>query len=329
VKIEQLGLLEEFNTEVGQEVEYPNLPDEQADHHIVFLSGGKGSWMTAKLVADRYGLDKLVLVFAETYTEDSDLYRFLVESTAALYGITPLRTMKAIVQGVPEVWEEDKRKQVLGAIAKLAMAEIPNFHWLADGRNIWDVFFSERFLGNTMKDPCSKFLKRKFLRSWVDANFDSDRVICHIGYDWSEIHRLEKAKRHWMPYTMRSLLCDPPYTSKFQIDLVLKGMGIEPPSLYSLGFPHNNCGGACVKAGLAQWRLLLAVLPKLFAWMESKEDLFRATIDPDATILKVSRKGKSVPYSLKELRLDVEQQIDLREISDDSEDWGGCGCFAA
>jgi len=36
--------------------------------------------------------------------------------------------------------------------------------------------------------------------------------------------------------------------------------GIALPRLYGLGFSHNNCGGFCIKAGQANFKLLLEIL---------------------------------------------------------------------
>ncbi len=54
--------------------------------HVVMFSGGIGSWMTAKRVADVHGTDDLTLLFADTKMEDEDLYRFLDESAANVGG---------------------------------------------------------------------------------------------------------------------------------------------------------------------------------------------------------------------------------------------------
>ena len=48
--------------------------------HVVMFSGGAGSWMTAKRVAEKHGTDNLILLFADTLIEDEDLYRFLDEA---------------------------------------------------------------------------------------------------------------------------------------------------------------------------------------------------------------------------------------------------------
>jgi hypothetical protein len=49
--------------------------------HIIFYSGGIGSWMTAKRVIDKEGKENAVLLFTDTLIEDEDLYRFLKETS--------------------------------------------------------------------------------------------------------------------------------------------------------------------------------------------------------------------------------------------------------
>ena len=41
--------------------------------HLVYFSGGVGSWAAAKRVAQREDVDQLTLLFADTLIEDEDL----------------------------------------------------------------------------------------------------------------------------------------------------------------------------------------------------------------------------------------------------------------
>ena len=65
-------------------------------------------------------------------------------------------------------------------------------------------------------------------------------------------------------------------------------------------------------------------LPDVFARWEAEEKQMQEFLGrDDIAILKKSINGESRPYSLRELREEVENsgQIDLF-------DWGGCGCFS-
>jgi 3'-phosphoadenosine 5'-phosphosulfate sulfotransferase (PAPS reductase)/FAD synthetase len=248
------------------------------------FSGGVGSWATAKRVAEKYGTDDLVLLFADTKMEDEDLYRFLDEAAANVGG--------------------ELRK-------------------VAEGRDVWQVFRDVKYLGNSRIDPCSNLLKRKFLRKYIDEHFDPSNSIIYLGIDWTESPRFEKAQRYWEPWATMAPLCEPPYIGKESLLSWLREEGIEPPRLYELGFPHNNCGGFCIKAGQAQFKLLLKTMPERFKYHEEKEQEIREYLGKDVTILRKTENGVRRNLTLRELRETVEREEQIDEF-----DWGGCGCFS-
>lgn len=277
--------------------------------HITWYSGGAASWATARRVQStraQPGEDHL-LVFADTKMEDEDLYRFLKESADSVNG-----------------------------------AELV---WLQEGRDPWEVFYDVRYLGNTRRDPCSANLKRNFLRDWLESNFQPDEVVCYLGYDFSEAHRLDKARSYWDPYRCEAPLLSPPHMDKDHILSALRAEGIEIPRLYKMGFPHNNCGGFCVRAGISQFVHLLEQMPERYRKHERKEQQFREWIDKDVSILRdrtlAARREaigvgpdddsrddeipSMVPLTLRELRLRME---DDPERYSNLDEWGGCGCFA-
>lgn len=57
--------------------------------HVVQFSGGIGSWAAARRVADKYGIENLVLLFADVLTEDPDTYRFNEDAATDLGVPTP------------------------------------------------------------------------------------------------------------------------------------------------------------------------------------------------------------------------------------------------
>lgn len=250
---------------------------------IVQYSGGVGSWAAAKLLVDQHGPEQVHLLFADTLTEDEDLYRFL-----------------------------DETQKNLGA--KLIRLE--------DGRDIWEVFADKRYLGNSRIDPCSRILKRDFLREYIDTHYDPDEDTVVLGIDWSEMHRLEKARPKWDPWVLRAPLCEPPYYSKDQLFEWLENEGIPPPWLYELDFAHNNCGGACVKAGQAQWKQLYRHMPDRFAYHAQKEQEMRELLDKDISILRRQRDGVRENLTLWQLKA----EIDAEKDDTDPYDIGGCGC---
>lgn len=242
-----------------------------AYRHVVMFSGGVGSWAAAKRVAEKHGTDNLILLFADTLIEDEDLYRFLDEAAA----------------------------NVGGRLVKVA-----------EGRDPWQVFFDVRFLGNSRVDPCSRILKREFLRRWLDEHCDPASTTVYLGIDWTEAHRFERARRYWVPWRVEAPLCKPPYLLKDDMLAVLRAEGIRPPRLYELGFSHNNCGGFCVKAGQAHFALLYRTMPERYLYHERREQELRDYLCKDVAILVDRRGGGARPMTLREFRerLEVNDQ---------------------
>lgn len=249
--------------------------------HVVQFSGGVGSWAAAKRVAIKYGTDDLVLLFADVKAEDEDLYRFLNEATANI--------------GAPLVV-------------------------LCDGRTPMQVMTDEKFIGNSAKDPCSKILKRRLLDKWFVENCDPGDTIRYIGIDWTESHRFDRFKKRMAPWVCEAPLISGLPMSKNDAFAWLSREGIEAPQLYKAGFSHNNCGGACIKAGQGQWARLLGYDPALYDKWETWEEGMRVTVG-DHSILRDRSKGDDKPLTLRNFRLRVEnkQPYDKHEI-------GGCGC---
>jgi 3'-phosphoadenosine 5'-phosphosulfate sulfotransferase (PAPS reductase)/FAD synthetase len=262
--------------------------------HIVMFSGGVGSWAAAKRVAAKHGTADMVLLFADTKMEDEDLYRFLQQASDNV-GV-PLTT-------------------------------------IADGRTPWEVFQDQSFLGNTRVDPCSLVLKRNLLGKWLKHHCDPKTTICYVGIDWTEAHRFDgkngkhglKQRKEQEGWTYAAPLCERPLISKSQMLQQLVCEGIAPPRLYKLGFPHNNCGGFCCKAGHAQFAHLLATMPERYAYHEQKERETMEAIGNDRTILRDRRGGVTRPMSLTTFRQRIETgDYAPREL--EAFEWGGCGC---
>lgn len=249
--------------------------------HVVMYSGGIGSYCAAKRVIEKHGSSNVELLFADTKTEDADLYRFLREASNKL--------------GV-------------------------QLTTIAEGRDVWQVFFDNRFMGNSRVDLCSKILKREPCDKYIAKHYTPDTVRMYVGIDWSEINRFTRLKERKLPWIYEAPLSEAPYLSKKQMMEQCIADGIEPPRLYALGFSHNNCGGFCVKAGRAHFNNLLKVLPERYAYHEAQEQKFRNYIGRDVAILREQRNKATYPLTLTELR--------KRQLTDDEKhEWGGCGCF--
>jgi hypothetical protein len=301
--------------------------------HIVMFSAGAGSWAAAKRVADRFGLQDLRLLFTDTLTEDADAYRFLIVGASNVFGLGPASAMTVpACSDFPDFRDRENWKRFLEQLRATAALHIPQLVWLKDGRDVWEIFFDERFLGNSRNDPCSKLLKRREADRWLKENCDPRQTICYVGIDFTEIHRFDdgrgsglRPRRAVDGWKYEAPLCSEPWLAKWDIMQLMRAEGLDPPRLYSLGFSHNNCFGFCVKAGHAHYRHLLRTLPDIYAFHEKREQEFRAYIDRDVSVLADRRGGGGKrPLTLRAFRERIE-----REAADvaDEHDYGGCGCF--
>lgn len=294
---------------------------------VATFSGGAGSWRAALRVAERHGTENLRLLFTDTLLEDTDIYRFLIEAACNVFGMAPPSALVAAASAMPEFHEDELgRTQALADLRHRCAEAMPFLAWVTEGRDPWTVFFDERFLGNSRVDPCSKFLKRNVADKWIAAHCDPSDTVVSVGIDWSEEHRFtrlrdRKAEAGW---AYVAPLCEPPYLSKVDIFNDMRSHNIRRPRLYGLGLSHNNCGGGCIKAGQGHWERVYHELPAVFAWWEMKEQALRAHLGKDVSMLTDRRgDGKKKPLTLEMFRRRIEGKQAV-----ESNDMGGCGCFA-
>lgn len=249
--------------------------------HIVSFSGGVCSFWAAYRVIKQHGPENVTLLFADTKMEDEDLYRFIQECSS-YFGV-----------------------------------EITT---ISDGRTPWQVFEDEKFLGNSRVDMCSRILKRELLDRWHNENAWRTISTRYVGIDWTESHRLDRLRFRLPDWKIEAPMCNQPYWDKCKMLSELRQIGIEPPRLYGMGFPHNNCGGFCVKAGQAHFANLLKRIPERYAQHEAREEAMRVKLG-DVSIMKDRRGGVTNTLTMKQLR----ERIQNGELFDRHE-WGGCGC---
>jgi hypothetical protein len=256
-----------------------------AENAVVLFSGGIASWAAAKRTVEQYGTDHTTLLFTDTKTEDEDLYRFLDEAAADV--------------GAPLVK-------------------------VADGRDIWQVFRDGRFLGNTRADLCSRILKREQSRKWLTENRDQASTTIVLGFDWTEVHRLDRAAKAWEPWRIAAPMVDPPYRMRSEMIADLESRGIAAPRLYAMGASHNNCGGGCVKAGIGHFAWLLKAFPERYAEWEANEQGMRDFLGKDVSILRDRSGGTTDPLTLAALRTRLAAgRVPIQML----QDVGGCACM--
>ena len=255
-------------------------------HHVVMFSSGIGSWAAAKAVVATYGTENTTLLFMDTQIEDDDNYRFLHEAAANT-----------------------------GASLQI----------IADGRNVFDIFKSVKFMGNSRIDPCSRILKRELADAWIADNFTPDTVTMHVGIDWTEEHRFITLARRKLPWIYEAPLCKEPYMlTKAQMLSWAEAEGLKPPRMYSYGFQHANCGGFCIKSGQKQFKLLYQHFPDRYLAYEQQEQSVYDHIGSQHPFLRKVINGTLTYLSMREFR---EQYLDPDNAIDEF-DYGGCGCFS-
>lgn len=237
--------------------------------HVISVGGGLASTMELpERMLTLHGRANTDLVMCKLPNEDPDVWR-LVASVEKTFGVT--------------------------------------VNMIGLGLTPWDVFFRERFLGNSRVDPCSRILKREYLATFMKSTYDPADTVLHVGVTHDEVDRMLAITKNW---TKQGWKVDAPLsedltvTRSWLMDKCRVVYGFVP-RLYQMGMSHNNCGGACIKAGHAQWARLLWYLPDVYDWWEQNEEKFRREIG-EFTILSEGRAKK--PLTLKKFRLRMQER---------------------
>lgn len=312
----------------------------KAIQHVVMWSGGITSYATALDVIAKHGTDNVTLLFADTLIEDEDLYAFNDAASTQL-GVPITRVADGRTP-----WEVFEDKRWLGntriAQCSLDLKQRQCRLWMADNADPVDTVLhlgidwseTHRIRGIVMGyahtiDGCKKIKVGDELVSLCDSLFD-DKGNRLPGPGCANLLRV-----FWV---VDFPLTRPPYRDKRDLIAEAKKAGLPTPEMYDLGFPHANCGGACIKGGVANFTRLYEVYPDRYARAEAAEEKMRALLGKDVSILRDRRGGVTKPLPLAELRRRIErrkrEQPDLFSVLDaepdeviDTQDFGGCGCF--
>ena len=190
---------------------------------------------------------------------------------------------------------------------------------IADGRTPWEVFKDKRYQGNSRTAHCSQVLKTELAREWMDNNAINATLVLGIG--WQESERLDRARKNWQ-YPVIAPLCDRPWLRASDMSEIVKSYGLKIPRLYGMGFPHNNCGGFCVRAGLKQFQLLKREFPERFEHHKSEQQKLMEEVPTVRPFLRKTIKGKLEYITLAEFEELGSPDADPQELQ-----FGGCGCF--
>ena len=314
------------------------------------FSGGEGSYRAAKIDRARHPDAAYGLVFTDTLYEDADTYRFLIEAAADVLGRrlnwtvdvdaapdyrvsdeTPIEEY----HGNPEwrAWVADLRERATDAM--------PELIWLAEGRDPWEIFRDGRFLGNSRVDPCSRIGKREIADAWRMG-------ACHragelfgvadtfaVGIGLHEKHRFDDglggglgprmAAESWLYHAP---LIEAEEASEHLTLLLapVEQLGVRGQRMYRQGYKHGNCGGFCIKAGMAHWANRFRVAPERFAYDAMMERKLGALLGkPISMLTDRSGGGGKRPLTLDAFaeRLRTQPQRKYEYQPGES----GCGCM--
>ena len=250
----------------------------KTQRHVVFYSGGAGSWAAAKRLVDMHGQDVVELLVADTQSEHDDWLPFVMESAT-----------------------------VLGLIPTI----------LTRGLNIWELAEQQKAIPNPRMAFCSRILKRELLDGWITENAHPDTHTLHFGFDWTEEHRLVAVRGRLDAWVVDAPLLWSPLVGKDEAVEQLRLAGVTLPKAYQVGLPHNNClKFGCVKGGLGYWQQMLIHFPEAYARSESEEQRLRDLWGKNVSILRDRRGGTTTPVTLRGFRERVQSQGTLFDASD-------------
>lgn len=183
---------------------------------VCWWSGGVTSAVACWLAIQLYGLDRVRIIFIDTFNEHPDTYRFK-RDCEAWYG---------------------KEIETITGIGK-------------QFKNIMHVWFHFISLNVATGAICSTQLKRLVREKWEKENTYTHQV---FGFDCSEIKRAISLKLNHANAKPIYPLMFHAYSKKDCIE-ILKYEFIAIPLMYYLGFLNNNCfGTGCVQGGVGYWQ---------------------------------------------------------------------------
>ena len=205
---------------------------------VVNYSGGAGSFVAAERAVQRWGVENVTLLCADTNSEAPD-WRLFVDASA----------------------------QHLGA--ELVV--------LADGRDVWQLAESESMIPSNRVAFCSRILKRELLDKWARVHCD-EHTIRVFGFDWTEEHRLSKVAELTSGRVEAPLCWDPVLSKQDCLDRIQQlGLPYPEAYALGLPH-NNCLRYGCVRGGISYWKRLLEVLPEAYARSEAAEQRLRERI---------------------------------------------------
>ena len=219
--------------------------------HVIQFSGGAASALVAKLVAEEYGKENVVLLHHDTKAEDPDTYRFLKQVSNRI--------------GVPVVD-------------------------VSDGRSLWEVIEDNKAIPSDRMPFCTRILKQEpgeYYFRWLERLGIEYTMYNGFGPDeWSRVQRAviraEAAGRK-----LKCPLFEQNIGGEEVKRIIREDWKICLPNAYKT-MKHNNCI-PCFKAGKASWRKVWEFYPEQFSKAVEMEKKFGHTVFKDASLEELSR----------------------------------------
>jgi len=153
-------------------------------------------------------------------------------------------------------------------------------------------------------------LKRIPLRAHAEKFGAPASSTIYVGFGPDEDDRMNRLRKAGAPWQFDFPLTWKPILARCDVFDELRRRGLSPTSMYDQGFPHANCAGMCVLAGINQWRALLRKHPDRYAFAEEHEQQMMLAMEREGrkvcTILRDRRGGRTKQMSLRELRIEHE-----------------------
>lgn len=326
-----------------------------AGRRYMMFSGGAGSYRAAKIDRARHPDAALGLVFTDVLYEDADTYRFLIEGAADVLGRRLNWSVKAedspdyrVAADVPieEYAGNPEWRAFLADLRARTIDALPELTWLVEGRDPWEIFRDERFLGNSQKDPCSKIAKRLIADDWRmehcirEGELFGPADVFGVGIGVHERHRFDDGQgggigprnraEGWLYHApiidAEDALRAGGHDHLALLYAPLEDFGLATPRLYGFGNVHGNCGGFCIKAGHAHFANRYRRQPERYAYDAMMERKLGAFLGGEYTILTDRRGGEGKkPMSLEQFAARLRAEPGREYEYEPGE--GGCGCM--
>lgn len=141
----------------------------------------------------------------------------------------------------------------------------------------WAVWEQRRYLNGPKGALCTVELKKK-----VRQRFEQDGDVQIFGFTSEERDRADLFRANNFEIESRFPLIERGIT-KGECFEILKGVGIELPAMYRLGYANANCVG-CVKGGMGYWNKIRVDFPDVFERMAALEETIGATVINGTTL---------------------------------------------